>query len=236
MDPQLQVLIDLQDFDTRLAALERESARLPKDIEALQTVVASARAESESAKARLEAARKSIRAKEKDLEFLGTKRAKSEARLYEIKTNKEYSAVLVEIDELKQEKSRIEEDILLLMEAQERVTAEIGEVDARLRSVESQGQADEAAIREKLRLVEVDLTAVRAGRAHQAAKVTPALLSDYERRLKALGGLALAQALSSHICAGCRMAIRPQALLEVRAQSRLLICESCGRYLYWRDA
>jgi predicted nucleic acid-binding Zn-ribbon protein len=32
------------------------------------------------------------------------------------------------------------------------------------------------------------------------------------------------------------MAIRPQALLEVRAQTRLVTCESCGRYLYWRDA
>jgi predicted nucleic acid-binding Zn-ribbon protein len=31
------------------------------------------------------------------------------------------------------------------------------------------------------------------------------------------------------------MAIRPQALLELRAQNQLITCESCGRYLYWRD-
>jgi predicted nucleic acid-binding Zn-ribbon protein len=32
------------------------------------------------------------------------------------------------------------------------------------------------------------------------------------------------------------MAIRPQAILELRAQSRFLTCESCGRFLFWRDS
>ena len=34
MDRELQLLIDLQALDTRIAALERETARLPKEIEA----------------------------------------------------------------------------------------------------------------------------------------------------------------------------------------------------------
>ncbi len=50
--------------------------------------------------------------KEKDLEVVQAKRSKTEARLYEVKTNKEYSAVLIEIEDIKQEKARIEEEIL----------------------------------------------------------------------------------------------------------------------------
>ena len=42
----------------------------------------------EQAKAQLDAARKDQRAKEKDLEVVQGKRSKTEARLYEVKTNK----------------------------------------------------------------------------------------------------------------------------------------------------
>jgi predicted nucleic acid-binding Zn-ribbon protein len=236
VDLQLQLLIDLQEIDTRIAALEREAAQLPKDLEAVHERIARARTDLETSKTRLEAAKKSIRAKEKDLEFLATKRAKSEAKLYEVKTNKEYSAVLVEIDEMKAEKSRVEEEILLLMETQERVATDIRDADGHLQAAESQGQVEEATVRDKLREVEAELAAARARRSDQAVKVTPSLLADYDKLLRVRGGLALAQALPSQTCSGCRMTIRPQALLEIRAQTRLVTCESCGRYLYWRDA
>ena len=46
-------------------------------------------------------------------------------------------------------------------------------------------------------------------------------------------GLALAQVVKPNLCGGCRMTVTPQRLQELRAQSALLPCESCGRYLYW---
>ncbi len=113
---------------------------------------------------------------------------------------------------------------------------EIHEADAQLRQREGQGRAEEAAIREKLLAVEAELGGIRAERAVLAGRVSPPALAEYEKVLRARGGLAVAQALPSQICAGCRMAIRPQAILELRAQSRLLTCESCGRFLFWRDS
>ena len=43
MDSQLQTLIELQGFDGRIAALETEAARLPKQIEAIQAALADAK-------------------------------------------------------------------------------------------------------------------------------------------------------------------------------------------------
>ena len=105
MDQQLQVLIDLQALDTRIAALEAELARLPGQIEAIQAAVAQARDGVQTLKGKSDTTKKDTRSKEKDLEDAQVKRQKSEARLYEVKTNKEYSAVLVEIEEIKQEKA-----------------------------------------------------------------------------------------------------------------------------------
>jgi uncharacterized protein len=233
VDAQLKILIDLQGVDTRIAAHEAEAARLPKEIAAIHTEIETAKKDVDAGKARLDAAKKDQRTREKDLEVVQAKRSKTEGRLYEVKTNKEYSAVLAEIEEIKQEKGRVEEEILVLMESQERLTADIKDAEARFKSRETQGKQEEATLQEKLRAVEADLALVRTERAELARQLPAPVLADYDKLLKARGGLALAQVVKPNLCGGCRMTVTPQRLQELRAQSALLPCESCGRYLYW---
>jgi len=233
VDAQLKTLIDLQGVDTRIAAHEAEAARLPKEIAAVHTAIETAKKDVEAGKARLDAAKKDQRAREKDLEVVQAKRSKTEGRLYEVKTNKEYSAVLAEIEEIKQEKGRVEEEILVLMESQERLTADIKDSEARFKGREAQGKQEEVALQEKLRGVEADLALVRTERGELAKQLPAGVLADYDRLLKARGGLALAQVVKPNLCGGCRMTVTPQRLQELRAQTAPLPCESCGRYLYW---
>ncbi len=233
MDAQLKTLIDLQGVDIRIAAHEAEAARLPKEIAAIHAEIETAKKDVDAGKARLDAAKKDQRTREKDLEVVQAKRSKTEGRLYEVKTNKEYSAVLAEIEEIKQEKGRVEEEILVLMESQERLTADIKDAEARFKARETQGKQEEAALQEKLRAVEADLALVRTERAELARQLPAPVLADYDKLLKARGGLALAQVAKPNLCGGCRMTVTPQRLQELRAQSALLPCESCGRYLYW---
>ena len=232
---ELQTLIHLQEFDTRIAALEAEAARLPRQIEALHTALAEARKAVETIKARQDVTRKELRAREKDLDDVGVKRSKSEGRLYEVKTNVEYSAVLAEIETIKRQKAQIEEEILALMERQESLAFEIREAEARQKSREEQARRDEAVIKEKLAAVEGELTGLRGERATLARELPRNLLSDYERILKARGGLGVAAVNSAHVCGGCRVTIRPQAIQELRVGESLLHCESCGRFLYWQQ-
>ena len=239
MDQQLQVLINVQALDTKIAALESEQARLPRQIEAVQANVAQARDGVQTLKGRLDQNKKDTRAKEKDLEDAQVKRQKSEARLYEVKTNKEYSAVLVEIEEIKQEKAKIEEEVLSLMEMQERLATEIRDAEASLKTGESQGREEEAQIRRRLAAVEAELQGLKGERESLSRDLPKDLLADYEKLLRPRGGLAVARVLpvdGGSICGGCRMTLTPQCLQEVKQQSALLNCESCGRFLYWLPA
>ena len=131
MDAQLRTLIDLQGVDTRIAALEAEAARLPREIAAIHDAVQSMKQEVDAGKTRLDAAKKAQRARDKDLDVVQAKRTKAEGRLYEVKTNKEYSTVLAEIEDIKQEKGRVEEEILVLMESQERLAADVKDAESR---------------------------------------------------------------------------------------------------------
>jgi predicted nucleic acid-binding Zn-ribbon protein len=229
----LKALIQLQECDSRLGRLEAEAGRLPKRIEAIRSSVAEARTAVEAVKGKVDTTRKNLRAKEKDLEVVAAKRSKADAHLWEVKTNKEYSAVLVEIEDIKQEKARTEEEILNLMEMQERLASEIRDAESRLKAREEQGNQDESSVRQQLSAVEAELAGVRGERATLTREVPGGILADYERILKARGGLAIVP-VTAGVCGGCRVTIRPQAIQELRSAT-LMRCESCGRYLYWSE-
>jgi uncharacterized protein len=236
VDTQLVTLIDLQGFDTRIAALEADAARLPKQIQALHAALADAKQLLEALRLKADATRKDLRSKEKDLEVVTAKRSKAEARLWEVKNNTEYSAVLSEIETIKQEKARGEEEILAAMELQERLAAEIRDGEARLKAREEQARQDEAVVSKKLAAVEAELAAVRADRDSRARELPRPLLADYAKILKARAGVAVASVSSAAICGGCRVTIRPQAIQELKAARTLMLCDSCGRYLYWQES
>ena len=236
MNAELDTLIELQGHDSKIASLEAEAARLPKQIEAIQASLAEAKKTVDAFKTKIDQTKKDLRAKEKDLEVHAAKRAKEETRLYEVKTNKEYSAVLLEIEEVKQIKAKTEEEILGLMEMQERLAVDVKEAEGRLKTREEQARQDEGVVRVKLAKVEQELAVVRAERTSRARELPAALLASYDRIMKARAGTAVASVGANGICGGCRMSIRPQALLELRNATGLMTCESCGRYLYWQEA
>lgn len=230
---ELPTLIHLQEYDTRIAGLEAEAARLPRQAQALQAALEEAGKAVEAVRARLETTRKDLRARERDLDDIATKRARSESRLYEVKTNQEYSAVLAEIENIKSQKARAEEEILSLMERQEALTAELRESEARLRARQEQVRGEEAVIARRLEAVRTQLEGVRAERTTLARELPAAVLADYEKILRARGGLAVVPVTAAAVCGGCRVAIRPQAIQELR-QGTLLHCESCGRFLHYQ--
>jgi predicted nucleic acid-binding Zn-ribbon protein len=234
MDQHLQRLQELQVLDSRVAGLERKLEAIPGRIQAIRDGVQQAKTSVDQIRGKLDGARKDLRTKEKELEYQGAQRKKLEARLYEVKTNKEYSAALAEIEGAKVEKDRLEEEILGLMELQERLGREVVEGEARLRPLEAEGRVQEAAAAEELRALEGDVEVARSERESVAREIPRDLLSQYGRLLKGRGGLAVALVGSNGICSGCRVTLTPQRFNEVRQSSLILVCESCGRFLYYQ--
>src|SRR5262245_29933687 len=234
MDPNLQRLQELQVLDSRVAGFERKLEAIPGRIQTIRDGLQQAKGAVDAVRAKLDGARKDMRTKEKDLEYQGAQRKKLEAKLYEVKTNKEYSAALAEIEGAKVEKDRLEEEILALMELQERLAREVVEGEARLRPHEAEARVQEAAAAEELRALEADLEVARSEREAVARDIPRDLLVQYGRLLKGRNGLAVALVGSNGICSGCRVTLTPQRFNEVRQSSQIYICENCGRFLYYQ--
>jgi predicted nucleic acid-binding Zn-ribbon protein len=232
VDEQLRTLIELQALDTRIAALEADAARLPREIEAIRAAVEDAKKAVDAGRAQLDAARKDTRAREKDLEDTQVKRQKYEGQLYQVKTNKEYSAILRDRGgQAAQGAHRGGHPHL------DGAPGAAGRRDQGTRSARSRsasagrhrgGDPPRQAGRGR-----GELTHRRSDRNAVTRDLPPTVLGDYERVLRARGGLALVAVLKPNLCSGCRMTVTPQRLQELRQQNALIGCESCGRYLYW---
>jgi predicted nucleic acid-binding Zn-ribbon protein len=231
MWPGLDKLLELQRLDGQIAKLEAEARAIPPAIQALESTLTEARVAAEAARAEAERLQKARRGKERDLDEATQGMKKKQSRLFEIKTNEEYSAVLKEIEALKTASSRLETEILELLEAADGVAKTMAQAEQRLQAAGAVRDKERAVREARLTAVQRELAGLLESRKAQSSRVPPELLQQYARLLKSRGVAVVA--VTDGSCGGCGMALPPQAAVEVRRNDRMYNCPSCNRILYF---
>lgn len=235
MDEQLGMLIQLQEVDGKIRSLADQKKRLPEILAGLESRRAANKAELETVKENLLAAQKSKRDRDQDLEAGAQKVEKLKARSSEIKNNKEYQAMLKEIETAEQENKAVEDDILALME-------KIDAAATQITAVEQKANEEEVSIRAEVKQheaafakLEVELQGVEQARQELAARVDPSVLSSYQKLLRTKGGVAITEARGES-CSGCYMSIPPQIFVNIKKNASIITCPNCHRILYYKEA
>ena len=160
-----------------------------------------------------------------------------------VKTNKEYSALLVEMNTLKIEKDKLEEQALQQLERVEAVAKEIDRKPTKTSQPRKDRPGGGAEVQTRRDEVAHDLAQATAQRDEAAAKLPAELLEAYERAANIHEGEAMAEVIEEnrrsmeYTCGGCFMGI-PVELLNalLRNDDRPVICPSCGRIFYVQEA
>jgi hypothetical protein len=85
---------------------------------------------------------------------------------------------------------------------------------------------------EKLKETEARFAALNKERDALLPRIPREQLSLYEAIFQKKGGTALSP-VTGDFCAMCHMRVRPQMLNEIRDKAKVILCEACGRILYW---
>lgn len=227
----LEKLLELQKMDTTIARLEAEARVIPEQIQALEARLTGARIGLAQSRTEAEQIQKDRRAKERELDDVTLNTKKKQARLFEIKTNEEYSAVLKEIEVLKQKSSKLEEDILEFLERADATSKTVATAEKEFKASEALCQKERAEKEAQLSALQQDLSGLRGSRKAQASRLDTALLQQYTRLVK-LRGVAVV-AVKDGSCTGCGIALPPQTYSEVRRNDRMFTCSSCNRIIYF---
>jgi len=228
--PELDALLELQRQDTRLLEARRAKDAIPKRREALSEAVALAKAALDQAKKDLEQIRLARRGIEKEVETIAAEGAKLERQLHDIKTNKEYTALLHEIELLKNKRSDQETKILESFDREEKFSAAVATGEKRVQAEEAKRKEGEETLTHEAAELDQRIHSLSQDRDAVKPRVPAPLLTRYERLASARDGIAVAE-VKKGACGACFKGLTPHALQEARKRDQIQICESCGRIM-----
>jgi predicted nucleic acid-binding Zn-ribbon protein len=232
MNPDLERLVRLQQAETLLKRVESSRADIPRRRAEAQAALEQEKSRLTAAKAAVEDSQKSRRRLEGELQDLETKRSKYKGQLMDVKTNKEYTAMLHEIEGVERE-IRAREDLIL----GEMEKAETFAADVKREEQAFKGADDEAKVRaremdeEEKRLV-AEAGKLAAERDAVAAEVPTALL-DLFHRVARVRGTGVSEASKDAMCSQCHVKLRPQMFVDLKRTDEIFQCPQCNRILYY---
>ena len=234
MNSQLQSLIELQSIDNEVADLERGKAAIPKQIESGKAGVNEKQSRLKEAEDNLLELQKKRKALEMDVASENDLIAKSKTKLSLVKTNKEYSAILAEVDTLKEKILALEDQELELMEVLEKKEKDLPLLRASCKEEEEKFSAYRLKKEAESERTEKELEVIRPKRFQVANSLEVKLLDHYTKVSKAREGLAVV-GIHGKTCQGCLQQLLPQQVIDVKGGETINCCEQCSRILYWKE-
>ena len=235
MADQLDILKRLQGIDGELFRLRREEREKPNELQRAAGRVSAQEAALKAAEAKLTALQVAQKEKEVDLQTREAQVRKLQGQLFQVKTNKEYSAMQHEIDALKADNSLLEEAILKNFDAIDEAGKSRKQEQAKLAEEQARFKQDQARIEQESETIRVQIGKLELDRKTLTPDVPPKSLATYDRVLGIRDGLALVPLLND-MCGGCNRRLPPQVVNQVMLKANLITCESCNRILYFDEA
>lgn len=236
---QLEKLREVQRLDEQIHFFERETANLQRDVDEAQLQHDRVKQKTSAAEADKKSRRMEMDRLELELKGEEEKIARLNTQLNQVKTNKEYATLQHEIAVHTADASRVEDQMLSLMEEMDGAeqaraghAQELAVEEARVQEARAHVDGEKAAIEGKI-------AALREQRAAAMANVEPGMQQVYERLMTTRDGRAMVRAVrviaDDRSCSGCFMRLTPNTSSMLMRGDSLVRCHSCGRILYIDD-
>ena len=232
MNADLTRLIRLQKLETAADEARRKIADHPARTQALDARLEAARDAVGGIKARMATAADKRRAEEKEVAGVQTRLAKYKDQLLEVKTNREYTAMLHEIEAAQNDIRTREDRILEIMMEADELNAALKTSEAELKAAEKDVAAERALLDTEMARMQSEIERTTAERQKLVADIDRHVLSIFETTAKGRKGVAVAEAKDG-LCTICHVRLRPQVFNEVRKNESIIQCDSCRRILYF---
>ncbi|HET6167619.1 MAG TPA: C4-type zinc ribbon domain-containing protein [Marmoricola sp.] len=229
-------LLDVQDLDSRLDAIQHQLATIPEAVQLAE--LATRRADVDGLVRDLRIEVDDLTAEQKradaDVEQVKARRVRDQGMIDagSISDPKALQRMLGELESLQRRISDLEDVEIDVMERLEAAQAGLDEHVAELAEIDSQVGSLEKIRADKAHELEMSLDSVAAERASLALELPDDLLALYTKLRDQKGGVGAA-ALRRRECGGCRLTLNPSDLAAIAAAptDEVVRCEECNRIL-----
>ncbi len=234
MNEKLSLLIRLQECDSTLAGLFAKKDRLPEKLAQMGEEFQNFKESISQSATRYERLKAEREDSEQKIKRISEAMARSKEKLLDVKTNKEYQAMLKEIEVAETSLSDLESKIIVLMDEMDQLLVEVRQDQETLKQAEARHQDDKKIIEERLNSVDAEVAKWNQKKLDLQKDIPQELLTQYEKIKKRNHGLGVIPVWKA-VCSGCHMNIPPQLYNELQRSNDLLSCPSCQRIMYFQN-
>lgn len=229
---QLRCLIQFQILEDKKSKLVRSCEETPKRIADIEKEFEKFESVYVGKKAENEQTRKLHHSLEQGISELEEKIKRSKTRMNEVKNNKEYQAILKEIDDLQAEIREKEDGALELMETIDHLGQELKVLEKEVGTGKKHLDHDKRALQHEAEQLKGRLGRIEALQEKVRIKLEPELWKRSEVLLQKQAGIVVA-AVDGGVCQVCHVNIPPQKFIELQRDESLMQCPNCHRFMYW---
>jgi len=231
VDNDFEKLIKLQGLDTEIRETQGLLESIPSLIEAIDQKIAAGSQSVAQAKDKLAANQKKRRELEAEVKDIKARITRHKTQQGQVKNNKEYGALVKEIDDDQRRIDGLEEAIIQEMLQADEIEVEIKSALGLQAKETIILEKDKEALAKSKAEAETRQQALTKDREELLPHIPADRVGLYQRIFRKKGGIALSPIMDD-FCTLCHVRIRPQMLNELLEIDKLLICENCGRILY----
>lgn len=228
----IEKLLVLQDRDRNLHRTQADLASIAPQRARAQNLASSSQQALDAAKLRAKQTESDKKKLELDVDALKERISKYSLQQFQTKKNEEYRALAHEIETCKGGISKLEDQILELMEQADVVAKEVATTTKAAASAKKDVEAEVAELGKREENFQQRLAELQSNRAELASAVEEGALFRYERLLKSKGENVIV-GIQHSACGGCHMRLPTQVMVACQSQSELNACPHCGRIIYF---
>lgn len=230
----LQKIVQLQNIDDQLREISNLLGDLPEKVKELHQEEKELVETVEKGEARL---------KEIELEIskIGLQEAeykekidKHKNQLFLVTNNKQYDALMHEIDHLKAELDQSETKELELREEQSELSESTKSKSMNLDSLREDLHERMGKLEKVIAESDDQKRELEEQRVSQVSGISAGIINKYERVFQARDGVAVVKMVGS-ACGGCGSVVPPQIVAEIKSRKGIKICDVCSRFIYYPE-
>ncbi len=229
---QLERMLRIQELVLEIREAETVIETAPSRIDEIETHFRERNAEYVAVRDQFEEIEEDRKTRTGALSAMEEQREKFKAGLMDVKNQREYAAVLKEIDAVKAEISANEEAILKDMEALETLKGELANHEEHITKERAQVETDRTAVHEATKKAQAALETLAKERAATEKGLPHGILARITTLERGRQGVFLSKA-DNGTCLSCFVRMRPQVFQEVKVASKIHPCSNCRRFLYY---
>ncbi|NLA74385.1 MAG: hypothetical protein GX846_02730 [Deltaproteobacteria bacterium] len=234
MKDHLKQLILLQECDNKIKANRVKLDSIPIRLNRLEEAFEEKDKILNSRFEKLDSLEKAKRAIEKEVQVIEIRAQKGQEKLNNIKSNKEYTAALKEIEDIEKERVNKEDILLQMMEDIEMLKRECSELKIEKEGIRKDFDAEKKGIEEELLELNEEAEYLKKQRAEYNSTVDSKMLKTYDL-LRARRAEVAISAVVGGICQACHLEIPPQKFNELQRCKEMMSCPHCNRLIYWGE-